>query len=87
MVQVPWTNAEEEDSPREYLWFRVVKVEALHVVGSLAHEPKFAISLSEGHKEKLNADDVTDWVVMTPVGPMGPSDAEAIRVFLSQFTN
>ena len=87
MVQVPWTNAEEEDSPSEYLWFRVIKVEALHVVGSLAHEPKFAVSVPQGHEEKLTADDVTDWVVMTPVGPMGPSDAEAIRVFLSQFTN
>jgi len=41
----------------------------------------------EGHEEKLTADDVTDWVVMTPVGPMGPSDAGAIREFLSQFTN
>jgi uncharacterized protein YegJ (DUF2314 family) len=86
MVQVPWTNSEEEDSPSEYLWFRVIKVEALHVIGSLAHEPRFATTLLEGHEEKLTADDVTDWLVMTPVGPMGPSDAEAIAEFLTQFT-
>jgi len=87
LVQVPWTNTEDENSPSEYLWFRVIKVETPTIIGSLAHEPKFAISLSEGHKEKLSIDDVTDWVVMTPVGPMGPSDSEAIAEFLCQFTN
>ncbi len=86
MVQVPWTNPEDEDSPSEYLWFRVTKVEPPRIIGELAHEPKFAVSLPEGHEESLCADDVTDWVVMTPVGPMGPSDSEAISEFLSQFT-
>jgi uncharacterized protein YegJ (DUF2314 family) len=87
LVQVPWTNTEDENSPSEYLWFRVIKVESPTIIGSLAHTPKFAVSLSEGHEEKLSIDDVTDWVVMTPVGPMGPSDSEAIAEFLSQFTN
>ena len=87
LVQVPWTNTEDENSPSEYLWFRVIKVETPTIIGSLAHAPKFASSLSEGHEEKLSIDDVTDWVVMTPVGPMGPSDSEAIAEFLSQFTN
>jgi uncharacterized protein YegJ (DUF2314 family) len=87
LVQVPWTNTEDENSPSEYLWFRVIKVESPTIIGSLAHTPKFAVALSEGHEEKLSIDDVTDWVVMTPVGPMGPSDSEAIAEFLSQFTN
>ncbi|MBC8202804.1 MAG: DUF2314 domain-containing protein [Planctomycetes bacterium] len=87
MVQVPWTNTEEKDSPSEYLWFRITKVETPNIVGALAHEPKFATSLPEGHEENLSVDDITDWVVMTPVGPMGPSDSEAITEFLSQFTN
>jgi len=87
MVQVPWTNTEEEDSPSEYLWFRITKVETPNIIGALAHEPKYATSLPEGHEENLTVDDVTDWVVMTPVGPMGPSDSEAIAEFLSQFSN
>ncbi|MBT4584795.1 MAG: DUF2314 domain-containing protein [Phycisphaerae bacterium] len=86
MVQVPWTNTEDDDSLSEYLWFRITKVETPNIIGTLAHEPKYATSLPEGHEEKLSVDDVTDWVVMTPVGPMGPSDSEAIAEFLSQFT-
>jgi uncharacterized protein YegJ (DUF2314 family) len=58
-----------------------------NVVGALAHTPRFSTSLPEGHEEKLSVDDITDWVVMTPVGPMGPTDSDAIADFLSQFTN
>ena len=86
MVQVPWTNSEDDDSPSEYLWFRVIEVNSPCIDGELAHEPRFAVSLLEGHKETLSAEDITDWVVMTPVGPMGPIDSEAISEFLSQFT-
>ncbi|HIB01871.1 MAG TPA: DUF2314 domain-containing protein, partial [Phycisphaerales bacterium] len=87
MVQVPWTNSEEEDSPCEYLWFRVTKVEPPSIVGMLAHKPRFALSLSEGHQETLCVDDITDWIVITPVGPMGPDESEAIGEFLLQFAN
>ncbi len=87
MVQVPWTNTEDENSPSEYLWFRITNVELQNVVGALAHTPRFSTSLPEGHEEKLSVDDITDWVVMTPVGPMGPTDSDAIADFLSQFTN
>jgi len=87
MVQVPWTNTEDENSPSEYLWFRITKVETPNIVGALAHTPKFATSLPEGHEESLSVEDITDWLVMTPVGPMGPSDSAAISEFLSQFTN
>ena len=57
------------------------------ITGELAHKPALVTSLEEGHREEIIKDDITDWIVMTPVGPLGPSDAEAIRVFLSQFTN
>ncbi|MDP7008478.1 MAG: DUF2314 domain-containing protein [Phycisphaerales bacterium] len=85
MVQVPWTNTEDEDSPSEYLWFHAKTVEPPHIVGKLAHDPKFAVSLKEGHEEMIRVEDITDWVVMTPVGPMGPGDSEAIGEFLTQF--
>ena len=32
-------------------------------------------------------DDLSDWVVVTPVGPMGPGDADAIDSFLDQFNS
>jgi uncharacterized protein YegJ (DUF2314 family) len=82
LVQVPWSNTDDEDSPREYLWFRVVEVNNGLITGELAHTPALVTSLRQGHKEQLTPTDVTDWVVMTPVGPMGPQDAEAIEEFL-----
>lgn len=87
LAQVPWANTEDEDSPREYLWFRIVEVGKDLMTGELAHKPSLVTSLLEGHQEQLSPNDVTDWVVMTPVGPMGPLDAEAIEEFLSQLIN
>jgi len=87
MIQIPWSNVEDEEAPREYLWFRVVETNQDSVVGELAHVPQYATSLPEGHREEVNSEDVTDWVLLTPIGPMGPDDAEAIDEFLSQFTN
>lgn len=87
LVQVPWSNSEDDESPREYLWFRIVEIDDPEVVGELAHQPELVNTLSEGHREKICVEDVTDWVLMTPIGPLGPSDAEAIDGFLSQFKN
>ena len=87
MVQVPWSHTEDEDSPREYLWFTVVEVRGQSVVGELAHQPQYVTTLEDGHREDVTSDDITDWVLMTPVGPMGPSDADAIDDFLDQFVN
>ena len=87
MVQIPWSNTQDEDTPREYLWFRVVEVEGQTVVGELAHQPQYADSLEDGHREHGSSEDITDWVLMTPVGPLGPNDADAIEDFLDQFVN
>ena len=87
MVQVPWSNVDDEDAPREYLWFRIVEVKDRTVVGELAHKPQYATGLPERHREDMHPDDITDWLLMTPVGPMGPDDAEAIDEFLTQFTS
>jgi len=87
MVQVPWSNVDDEDAPREYLWFRIVEVKDRTVVGELAHKPQYATDLPERHREDMHPDDITDWLLMTPVGPMGPDDAEAIDEFLTQFTS
>ena len=87
MVQVPWAQVEDEEAPREYLWFQIVEVSGQEVVGKLAHRPDLVTSLSEGQKETIAKTDVTDWVLMTPVGPMGPCDADAINDFLEQFNN
>jgi len=87
LVQVPWTNNEDEDAPREYLWFHVIETNQGNVEGKLAHTPALVTSLQEGHQETIGIDDISDWLVMTPVGPMGPSDAEAIDSFVDQFNN
>lgn len=87
LAQVPWSNNEDEDSPREYLWFRIVEISTDTITGELAHKPTLVTSLEEGHREEIIKGDITDWVVMTPVGPMGPGDAEAIDDFLDQFKN
>ncbi len=87
LVQIAWSNTEEEDAPREYLWFRIIESAEESVVGTLAHTPALVTSLNEGYEETITADDITDWIVMTPVGPMGPSDAEGLSSFLDQFIN
>jgi uncharacterized protein YegJ (DUF2314 family) len=85
LVQVPWAQADDEEAPREYLWFRIVEVNGEEVVGELAHKPDLVTTLVNGQKETIAKTDITDWVLMTPVGPMGPSDADAINDFLDQF--
>mgnify|MGYP002861362355 CR=1 FL=1 len=87
MVQIPWSNTEEEESPREYLWFRIVEVQGQAVVGELAHQPQYVTSLENGHREKITSQEITDWVLMTPIGPMGPNDSSSIEEFLDQFVN
>ncbi len=87
MVQIPWEQTDNEEAPREYLWFRVVEVLGNEVVGELAHQPSIVTTLTEGQKETITVQDITDWVLMTPVGPMGPGDADAIDEFLTQFKN
>ena len=87
MVQVPWSHTKDEDSPREYLWFRVVEVHGQSIVGELAHQPQYVTTLEDGHREDVTSEDITDWMLMTPVGPMGPSDADAINDFLDQFVS
>jgi len=84
LVQVPWANTDDEDAPREYLWFRVVGTAQQSVTGELAHKPAMVTSLQEGHQEEIERDDISDWVLMTPVGPLGPSDTESIKLFLKQ---
>ena len=87
LAQVAWSNAEDEDSPREYLWFRITGVAGETLTGELAHKPTLVTSLDEGHREEITQGEISDWVLMTPVGPMGPSDAESIELFLDQFNN
>ena len=51
---------------------------------TLAHQPHVVDTLNEGHQESFVRDDITDWVVLTPVGPLGPSDMESIELFTEQ---
>ncbi len=87
LVQVPWSNTEDPEAPREYLWFKVVEANNNQIVGELAHKPALVTRLEEGHRENIVQDDLSDWVVVTPVGPMGPGDADAIDNFLDQFNS
>ena len=84
MVQIPFSHAENEDTPHEYLWFSIEEVHGNEIKAKLAHQPMYVTSIPEGHQETFKPEDVTDWVIMTPVGPLGPSDTEAIELFLTQ---
>jgi uncharacterized protein YegJ (DUF2314 family) len=87
LAQVPWANTDDPDSPREYLWFTVEEATDTHVVGVLAHTPALVTTLEEGHRETILKEDLSDWIVLTPVGPLGPSESESILTFLDQFNN
>ena len=87
MIQVPWVKTADENSPSEYLWFNVNQVNNEQVAATLAHTPRFVNTIAEEHSDMFSVEDVTDWVIMTPIGPLGPSDVEAINLFATQMRN
>jgi uncharacterized protein YegJ (DUF2314 family) len=84
LVQVPYAAEAGDDGRREHLWFRIVEQEGDGVIAELAHAPRVAQGLTPGHRETIVRDDITDWLVMTPIGPLGTDDIDAVHDFVDQ---
>ena len=84
LAQIPFADPSDPDGRREHLWFRIVEVEGSAAVGQLAHAPRVAEGIGPRHREAIACEDVTDWLILTPVGPLSPGDEEAVRDFLHQ---
>jgi uncharacterized protein YegJ (DUF2314 family) len=84
LVQVPYAAEDDANGRREHLWFRIVDQDGQSVIAELAHAPRVAQGLTPGHRETIARDDITDWLVMTPIGPLGTDDIDAIHDFVDQ---
>jgi uncharacterized protein YegJ (DUF2314 family) len=64
---------------REHLWFEVHGFDGERVDATLMNQPFDVPSLQQGQRGWHPVADVTDWIVMSPAGPMTPRNLSAAR--------
>lgn len=68
-----------EKSDREHLWFQVHAVGANDFDAELINEPHAVSALSRGDRRRHSVQLLTDWVILTPEGPINPRDLAPAR--------
>ncbi|MCC7290673.1 MAG: DUF4026 domain-containing protein [Phycisphaerales bacterium] len=66
-------------SDREHLWFQVHSVGANDFDAELVNEPHAVSTLSRGDRRRHSVQLLTDWVILTPAGPINPRDLAPAR--------
>ena len=64
---------------REHLWFEVHGFDGDRIDGTLSNQPFDVPSLTQGARGWHPAADVSDWMVLSPAGPMTPRNLTAAR--------
>jgi uncharacterized protein YegJ (DUF2314 family) len=64
---------------REHLWFAVHRVLDGRVDATLANAPHRVPSLKEGQRGEFPIDRLTDWMILSPEGPITPRSVAAAR--------
>jgi uncharacterized protein YegJ (DUF2314 family) len=64
---------------REHLWFEVHGFDGDRIDGTLSNRPYDVPSLTQGARGWHPAADVSDWMVLSPAGPMTPRNLSAAR--------
>ena len=64
---------------REHLWFEVHGVDGDFIDATLVNQPFDIAGMKEGDRDKRPAELLTDWAVMTPLGPLTPRSLEIAR--------
>jgi uncharacterized protein YegJ (DUF2314 family) len=64
---------------KEHLWFEVHGFDGERVDATLMNQPFDVPSLQQGQRGWHPVDDVSDWTVMSPAGPMTPRNLSAAR--------
>lgn len=63
----------------EHLWFSVHQVRADKVDATLANAPHRVPSLTAGQRGEFGLERLTDWMILSPEGPMTPRNVSASR--------
>jgi uncharacterized protein YegJ (DUF2314 family) len=64
---------------KEHLWFEVHGFDGERVDATLMNQPFDVPSLQQGQRAWHPVADVSDWIVMSPAGPMTPRNLSAAR--------
>jgi hypothetical protein len=64
---------------REHLWFAVHRVLDQTVDATLANAPHRVPSLTAGTRGEFGLERLTDWMILSPEGPMTPRNISASR--------
>jgi hypothetical protein len=68
-----------DPASREHLWFEVHGFDADRIEGTLANQPLDVPSLTQGARGWHPGAEVSDWMVLSPAGPMTPRNLTAAR--------
>jgi uncharacterized protein YegJ (DUF2314 family) len=68
-----------DSTTREHLWFEVHGFDGDRIDGTLVNQPFDVPSLQKDARGWHPAADVSDWIVMSPAGPMTPRNLSAAR--------
>ena len=76
LVQVPFEQVDAEEPLREHLWLQVIGVDDDTVEARLVHQPRLVTGIDVGWTTTVAADEVSNWMVDTEDGPIGPGDID-----------
>lgn len=74
----PVDGGDSED--REHLWFEIHRLGTDKIEATLVNEPFNIAELEAGDRGEHAADLVTDWQILTPIGPINPRFLGAARL-------
>lgn len=78
VAKIGYTTA-SDPAGREHLWFEVHGFDGDRIDGTLTNQPFDVPSLTQGARGWHPAADVSDWMVLSPAGPMTPRNLSAAR--------
>jgi uncharacterized protein YegJ (DUF2314 family) len=79
LVKLGYTVDGGASEDREHLWFAVHQVLGDKVDATLANSPHRVSSLAAGQRGEFGLDRLTDWMILSPEGPMTPRNVSAAR--------
>lgn len=73
------TETDNETGGKEHLWFTAHECMESHIDATLENDPHQIPSLKRGMRSDHPIDLVTDWMILTPFGPIDPRNMSAAR--------
>lgn len=74
------TDHARSETDREHLWFQVHGISAAGIDATLESQPFGIARMRPGQREVHPVGGLTEWMIMTPLGPITPSDMRVAQV-------